>query len=500
MELQDYLAILWRRKWVIVITIIVTEIVVIVGTLLTTPTYSATATLRIATAANGAVNYSDYMYADRLLNTYVQISTTKPVLDELKRRLSLINLPQIEVKTIPNTELIQISVEYKDPTLAANITNTLADILVSQSAELYMGGGKSSLDILSEQVTRMEDEVNQARIEYLDLVAKNPGDTAGIQAAKQAMDLKQQIYVSTLDQYEQSRLREALRANSISITDPAVPPLSPSKPRKVLNITLGFLIGSIGGLGLAFLFENLDSTLYTAEQIENVTKLPALGSIPNVEIQTRMVANNGSNPYGEAFLRLRANIHSLNQDTPISTLVVTSPEPGEGKSTIATNLAIALAKSGQKVVIVDCDMRIPTQHRIWKLPNNKGLSKVLMQESDLEDAIQETSIPMVQVLTSGPLPRNPSELLGSPQMDGIIELLRQRFDTVIFDSPSILEVTDAAVLAPNVDGVLLVVNRARSRKENVRAACKQLIDVKANTIGVVINRAEHNGSYYYKKR
>jgi succinoglycan biosynthesis transport protein ExoP len=314
------------------------------------------------------------------------------------------------------------------------------------------------------------------------------------------MDLKQEIYATTLDQYEQTRLREALRANSISTTDPAVPPLSPSKPRKVLNIALGFLIGLFGGVGLAFLFENLDSTLYTAEQIENVTKLPVLGSIPNTDIQTHMVASNGNNSYGEAFRRLRANIHSLNQDTPLSTLVITSPEPGEGKSTITTNLAIALAKSGLKVIIVDCDMRIPTQHKILNLPNNQGLSVILMHDTSFVEAIQKTSVPGLQVLTSGPLPRYPSELLESPRINGVIECLRQRFDIVIFDSPSILEVTDAAVLAPIVDGVLLVIDRTRSRKEDVQAACKQLSAVKAKTIGVVINRAERNSSYYYQER
>ena len=155
MELKTYINVLLRRKWVILITIVVTLAVVIIGTLLTTPVYSATTTLRIATAANGSINYSDYMYADRLINTYVQMSTTKPVLDELKRRLNLNELPQIGVDTIPNTELIRISVEHQDPTQAANIANTLGEVLMSQSLELYTGSGKSSMQILSDQVTRM---------------------------------------------------------------------------------------------------------------------------------------------------------------------------------------------------------------------------------------------------------------------------------------------------------------------------------------------------------
>ena len=144
MELRDYLTILWRRKWIIITTIIVTEIVVIFGTLMMVPTYKSSVLLRIAAASSGTVNYSDYMYADRLMNTYVKIATTKPVLEELVQQLNLEVLPEIEVEIVPETELIQITVEDKDPALAANIANTLAEILISQSIELYSGGGISS--------------------------------------------------------------------------------------------------------------------------------------------------------------------------------------------------------------------------------------------------------------------------------------------------------------------------------------------------------------------
>jgi polysaccharide biosynthesis transport protein len=499
MELQKYFTVLWRRKWVIMITMTVTMIVVIVGTLMIKPTYSASVILRIATSTNiTAGTASDYMYADRLINTYVTISTSKIVLDELKQQLGLSFLPLIVVKTIPNTELIQIIVDDRDPSLAANVANTLGELLLNQSSELYSGGGQSSVDILRDQLTGMENEVNQGRKDYMDLMAKTPGDTEKIQAAKQLMDLKQSIYATMLQQYEQARLRETVRERSISVVQPAFPPDKPSKPNKVMNIALGFLIGAMGGLGLALLFENLDTRLYTTEQIDHVTKLPALGRIPNIGIHRGLVATNGNNPYGESFRRLRTHLHSLDRDTPLCTLLITSPEPGEGKSTISTNLAFTLAQSGQKVIIVDCDMRLPTQHKLLNLPNNQGLSMVLKQKSNLEEAIQATSVTGVRVLTSGPCPRNPSELLGSPEMSEIVEQLRRHFDMVIFDTPAILQVTDAAVLAPTVDGVLLVINRARSRKEDVREACKQLSDVKAKTIGVVINRAEQNiDDYYY---
>lgn len=179
MDLQQYLVILWRRKWIIVTTMIMTEIVVIIGTLKATPIFSVSTTLRIASASSGSISYYDYMYADRLINTYVKLATTAPVLNELKQQLKISDLPPIEVKTISETELIQISVEHPNPILAANVANTLANILMNQSLELYTGTGKSSQEILSEQLSMMETEVNTARTNYMDLVAKDPGDTGG---------------------------------------------------------------------------------------------------------------------------------------------------------------------------------------------------------------------------------------------------------------------------------------------------------------------------------
>ena len=497
MEIKDYLVVLRRRKWVVITMVLVTMLVVIVGTWLMSPTYTAKATLRIATASVSSSSYNDYMFADRLITTYVNIATSQPLLDELNKQLALSKAPKVTVQQIPNSELIQISVEDHDPNLAMQAANTLGSILISQGGEFYTGSGKTPADVLKEQVDKAEADLNQLRANYYDHLAKNPDDTAGNLAASKAVDLQQQLYYSLLSQYQQMTTREALQSNIVSFVEKAVFPISPSKPNKVLNIALGLVVSLIGGLGLAFLFENLDSTLYTSEQIEDTTGLSALGMVPNAKIQNQLVSSNGSNPYGDAFRRLRTNILTLEHDRPLHTLLVTSPEPGDGKSTIVTSLASALAKFGQKVVIIDCDMRLPTLHKVFNLTNEQGLSTVLTQKTELESAIEETTIPGVRVLTSGPLPRNPAELLGSRQMSEVLEKLCKDFDTVLMDTPSILEVTDAAVLAPDVDGVILVVSRAHSRKEPVQSAIKQLTDVKAKTLGVVINRVERKSSYYY---
>jgi len=506
-ELGTYLAILWRRKWVIALTLAVTVTVVVVGTFMMTPTYTASATLRVATAAGATLDYTHYMYAERLMNTYAEIATSGPMLEELAHRLGLDKPPQIKVEIIANTELMHITVEDRDPILAQEAANTLAEILIAQSTELYSGGGRSAQEILGQQLAQIERELDQARGEYESLVAQSPQDSERIAAASRAIALKEQTYTVLLEQYEQARIREALRANTLSVVEPAVVPEAPSKPRRVLNIALGFMVGLAGGTGLAFLFENLDTTLYTTQQIEQVTALSTLGKIPTAGRQQRTPFFNGNSPQGEALRRLRINIFALDHDPSLQTLLVTSAGPGEGKSTIVANLALAIAqsewanchRSGRKVIVVDADLRRPALHKIFSLPNEMGLSSVLNQQVTLDEAVQD-SFPGVWVLTSGPLPPNPAELLGSPQMAALIEQLAQQFDVVLLDTPSLLAVSDAAVLTATVDGVVLVVERAQARREAVQATLQHLADVKARCVGVVVNRAQQNGSYTYYHR
>jgi capsular exopolysaccharide synthesis family protein len=432
MELRTYLTILWRRKWIIAFTVAITLIVVVIGTLMMTPKYVASATIRVVPpppVSGQRLGWNDIQYADRLMNTYTKIATSGPVLTELADRLGLDRLLRIEAEIPANTELMQITVEDSNPIIAMEAANTLAEILIAES--------------------------NRSRIGS---------------------------------------------AYTISLVEPAVVPQSPSKPRKELNIALGLVVGLVGGLGLAFLFENLDTTLYTTEDIETVTELAIIGQIPMTKREQQITFLNGHSAQGESFRRLRTNIFIPDHEVSLQTLLVTSAEPGEGKSTIVANLAYAVAQAGRQVLVIDCDLRLPTLHKIFNLSNEIGLSNVLKQEATLTEAIQASQIPGVQVLTSGPSPAYPAELLGSPHMSALLEQLKQQFDLILLDSPASLAVTDAAVLAPLVDGVLLVVGRAQSRQRAVEAAQQQLTSVKARLVGIVVNRAELFSSYHYYYR
>ncbi len=308
MDLKAILAILWGNKWIIIATTVITVAVVAVTTFLSTPIYSASTTLRVATASSGSVSYQDYMYADRLMNTYTKIATSRPIREELMTKLGLSARPTLNVTTIPNTELIRITVESPSPAVAQTAANTLAEILIEQSKELYAGGGKSPKEILSEQLAQAEAELNQARQEYDTLVAQSPGDSERIDTANQAIKVKETTYTTLLEQYDAARLREALRENTITIVEPAVVPTSPTKPRVVLNIGLGLVLGLVGGIGLAFLFQNLDNRLYTSGQIEDAAELPLIGKIPPMRRMKLLESKKSDAYFKESVRRLRTKI------------------------------------------------------------------------------------------------------------------------------------------------------------------------------------------------
>ncbi len=502
MEVRYYWSILWRRRGIVILTILLAMAIALMASFLIPPTYAATTTLRIATTFTGQTydQRYDLQYTDRLVNTYTKMATSAPILNQLAQNLGLPRPPGVSVEVPANTELMRIWVEDGDPNRAANGANLLAKILIADFQAHYTQG-QSTLSTLSTQVNQAASDLTQARQKLTSLQGKTPQDAQQIAAAQADADVKQQLYSQLLSEYEQARVQSATLANSISIVEPALPPTAPARPNLPLNLGLGFLVGLVGGVGLAFLFENLDSTLFTTEQIEEATGGKIVGRIPVLKFRRGARLNN-SLPVAEAFLRLRTNLNRLDHsDSPPQTMLVTSSQPGEGKSTIAVNLARALAQSGRSVILVDGDLRAPVIHRIFDLPNSKGLSTILQRRINLDEAIQHSKMPRVFVLTSGPLPPNPNELLGSQEMKALMQQLVHLFGVVVLDTPPYLPVTDAAVLAPLVDGVLLVVARGQTRREAAQETCEQMANQGIQAAGIVVNRAEQDPLYdaYYAR-
>jgi succinoglycan biosynthesis transport protein ExoP len=303
--------------------------------------------------------------------------------------------------------------------------------------------------------------------------------------------------------------------------DAAQVPTSPSSPNIPRNIELSLLLGTLGGVGLAFVLEALDTTVRTPEQAEIVSALPSLGIIP--------LSVNGLWPFlpgrrassgmelitykrpqsqiAESFRSLRTSILlSGSFDSCPKVLLITSALPKEGKSATSVNLAIVLAQKGSRVLLVDADMRRPTLHKVLGVSRDVGLSSLLDETAEEQDAIQRASdFPNLFVLPSGPSPNNPAELLDSELLRKLLKRWRSLYDYVIIDSPPTLSVTDAVVLSPEADAVVMVVRSGQTTKDAVRRTRDTLYQVNARILGIVMNAVDLRSPdlyyyYYYSKR
>ena len=283
----------------------------------------------------------------------------------------------------------------------------------------------------------------------------------------------------------------------VEIVDRAVPSARPVRPNKPLNIALGIIIGLVVGVGLAFFIEYLDTSVKTIDDVERSLQCPVLGVIPqNVGL---LVDEGAESPHAEAYRVLRTNLLFSRKDDKLNTIAIVSAGAGEGKSTTVFNLASVFAQSGQRTLIVDSDLRRPTLHKMLRVTNNLGLTNYLLKQNTMEEVIQTTSLPTLDFLASGKLPSSSLGILSSAQMKDLISELKQRYDFVFFDSPPIMGVSDASILASEVDMTLQVIQYRRyPQPMNIRA--KQLIEkVGGNLVGIVLNNINmsQDESYYY---
>jgi capsular exopolysaccharide synthesis family protein len=286
----------------------------------------------------------------------------------------------------------------------------------------------------------------------------------------------------------------------LSVIKPATAPVAPSAPNTKLNLLLGLLVGLALGIAASILRTTMDSRIRGEADLRQVTDSPLLGAISFDQDATRkplLTQAAPQSPRAESFRQLRTNLQFANVSGEAKTILVTSSVPGEGKSTTGTNLAIALAQAGQTVCLVDADLRRPMVNEYLGLDRNVGLTTALVGSGDVNDLLQPWGDEHLFVLTSGQIPPNPSELLGSVEMKHLIERLEQAFDTVVIDAPPLLPVTDAAVLSQHVGGVVLVVGSQKLRRQDLEKSLSALEMVGANLLGVVLNRLPAKGPDAY---
>ncbi len=339
---------------------------------------------------------------------------------------------------------------------------------------------------------------------------------------KREVESSKQLYDGLLQRLKEAGVSAGLKSNNIHVVDAAERPRRPHRPNKTLNLSLALAIGLMLGVGLAFFLEYLDSSVKTPDDVDRYIKLPSLGVIPAVSSflpasERRLLTSgngkggaaaaspdmishlDGKSVISEAYRNLRTSVLlSSGEGGPPKTLVITSSQKGEGKTTTATNLAITLAQGGQKVAVMDCDMRNPRIHRVMKVENGKGMSSYLSGNSDLMPLVRQTEVPSLFVVTAGRVPPNPAELVGSRRMAQALEELSRHFDHVVIDSPPVLLVTDARILAAMVDGVVLVIKGGETPKEAVIRTKRLLQDVHARIVGTLLNNVDvHSADYYY---
>jgi capsular exopolysaccharide synthesis family protein len=498
-DLLDFHRILWRRKWILVATTIIAIAITLVVNVVIRPVYTATTLIRVSASPNPLADRADVQYSQRLMNTYTLIARTRPLLSEVIKNLDLKMSASrledmIEVKAIEETELIQLTVNNSDPKLASDIANDLANVLIAQTTAI--SGSEAASTAIQDQLNQIQKELAKMRGDYDKLTVENPTDTNRITELSREIVIKQQTYETLLQKFDAARLTEALRVSSITLVEPANPPREPTIPKRTLNLVLGTLLGVVSGVALVLLFNNIDTRVYTTSHIKKIVDLPIFAELGRAKRKQLKFADMPAQGR-EAYRRLRTTVFSLQKDNQLRNLMITSPEEAEGKSTVTYNLALSIVQLGYSTLIIDCDMRKPTQHMLLSLPNQVGLSTVLEKKVSIRDAIQASSVPNLDVLTSGPRVDDPTQLLASPYMNDLLLELAAKYDIVLLDTPAMLPVVDSATLAQVVDGVLMVVRCGKSKRETILEGQAQFSELRARLLGLVVNEAPIQPSVYH---
>lgn len=441
MDIRDILRVM-RRNWLVVVAFTLIGVGSGAATsLMVEPTYTAETELFVAIQGSGSVTelQQGNVFSQARVQSYVKTVTTPIVLQPAIDSLGLATTPDqlagnIKVSTDQNTVLVNIAVSDTSAVQSAAIAQAVADSLI-----------------------KVVDDLEKPR-------------TGGASPVK------------------------------LSIVRPAQAPAVPSAPNTKMAILAGLAAGAIVGSGVAVLRQSLDNRIRGEADLRQVTMSSLLGGITfdqQAAKQPLLTQSAAQSPRSESFRQIRTNLQFAKASVTKKSVLVTSSVPGEGKTTTATNLALALASTGQAVCLIDADLRRPMVGDYLGLARHAGLTTALLGESSLADLLQPWGRDNLYVLTSGQIPPNPSELLGSESMQRLLQQLEQKFDAIVIDAPPLLPVTDAAVLAQHVGGVVLVVGTHVIRKQQLIKSLSSLEMVSAKILGLVLNQLPAKGPDAY---
>ncbi|MEO8391820.1 MAG: polysaccharide biosynthesis tyrosine autokinase [Chloroflexota bacterium] len=541
MEFARYFRILRKWLWLIITAAFVGGGVSFILTTRQVPVYTAHSIISIGQyMENPNPNPNEIYIGMNLVQTYQQLVQTRDILQGVVTDLKLSFPPEalrglISTEVIPSTSLLTISVRYIDPILASDIANSLANQLILQSPTNLTVEQQAQVDLANAQITDLTTQITTQRAlaTSLEQQMATTTDKTQLNALKdQHSGLIAQINdaAGTIAQFQGTIASFQQRANALTIVERAVIPTFAAGTNATSLTVLGTVAGAVLALGLTFTLEYFDDKIRTTETATQLLALPVLGAIPkfgkkNDPYTARLITNFPSlSSVTEAYRKLRTNLVFMASSDNQNVFVVTSSGPGEGKSVTTANLAATMAFAGMRVLLIDADLRRPIVHEIFGLENTVGLSTLLFVEpnsndkkepTDVEDktinslnqCLQTTQIPNLKVITSGFIPSNPSEILGSVLMKRWVEAFRtsSNIDVVIIDTPPATMFADSAILAAVVNAaVIFVVDSENTRRSAALKGQEALRQVGIEMKGVVVNRinprdeAAYYDNYYYR--
>jgi capsular exopolysaccharide synthesis family protein len=495
-------------------------------------------------------NYQQYLTDHNIISLDDKGNITVQRAEELNRQLVEVQNERRTAEALFHRSR-EVSADELPPVLNDPTVQALTRELSKQKQEMANLSAKyqpnfPAVKQVQEQVRQLETQLSEARIkivknietqyrvarkregDLIDALGQSKGEAiqqnreaSELNLLRQKVETDRKNYEDLLQRLRQAEVESDFRPSNIRIVQSAETPITPVKPNKLLNIGLSLIIGLALGVGLAFFLEYLNNTIDSADDVEKIVQLPSLGAIPSLQslAKNSMPGGFGAgggrssafaetsdefvlrrepiSSFAESYSALRTSLLLSSAEHAPRTMLITSSHPGEGKTTIVANIAISLAQTGARVLALDGDMRRPRCHKVLGAQNDVGLSTYLSRDIDLDSVIREHDVPNLFVLPSGPIPPNPSELLSSIKLRNLLSDLQDRFDHIIVDSPPVIHVTDALIISPFVEGVVVVVKSNQTPRDAVLRAKQALVDVNAKIFGVVLNGVDLNDDAYY---
>ncbi len=548
LDLTHYLDVLMRRRWIVAAAAVIVFVTTALVTFTMRPVYQASTMLDIEKERGGAAVQTGSMIENSdedYYQTQYKLLQSESLLRKVYGELNLAATADfadphgfdkfqkaIAISPVLRSRLVYVRAESHDPKLAAAISNQISTDFTQQNLAnqlfiskevlqaLQMKDGRAAYDSLpavvnSPLIQQLKAQYAKVQSEYADMSARfTPRHPAMIALHANMTALGGQIQAETdrIVQSLKTELSGQLKGNNVRIIDPADVPQKPVRPRKFMNLFLGLLGGLALGVSLAFLIETIDQSVRTQEDVENRLSLPFLGVIPHTQVKDGRIMEpllaKELSLTSEAFRNLRTMVDFAGVDGKAKVLLVTSTVQGEGKTYVASNLAVALSQLGESVLLIDGDLRRPQVHRAFGVTKEQGLSDFLShgkEVRELDALVHKTEVPGLKVLPCGPRPPNPSELLNTPRLQALVAWARENYDRVVVDCTPMFPINDTLLWGRHAKSAVFVTRYGKTRLPLILDAGKKLATGGVKVLGVAINSATPGGlsyasyGYYYQQ-